>query len=452
MQDIRWNAFWLILSLSLLCLVIWASADAVTALITLCAGLFLYLISHLFWLHKLHDWLKKPVLNHMPNGIGVWEDIFASLYQEHRKNSRSQTQLSSTLERFRHAASALPDGVVVLNSDNEIEWCNPPAESQLGLNLKQDQNQPISYLVRHSDFVAYLQAQEADGLVKLDSAKLDPIKLKSWRNPEITLEIQLIPFGSKQKLLICRDVTSLEKTETVRRDFIANVSHELRTPLTVVGGFLETLGDMDGAVPESSKTYFSMMLDQTSRMRRIIEDLLTLSTIESNAQSPDDNQIDMPKLLNQIQNDAKNLSKSLHKTPHAIYLEMDKNLNIKGAQEELYSALSNLTSNAVRYTPEGGDIFISWHLRDSQAVFSVRDTGIGIEQQHIDRLTERFYRVDRSRSRETGGTGLGLAIVKHILSRHQAKLEIESEWGVGSTFSIAFPMARIVQKTAEIAE
>jgi two-component system phosphate regulon sensor histidine kinase PhoR len=193
------------------------------------------------------------------------------------------------------------------------------------------------------------------------------------------------------------------------------------------------------------------MLDQTGRMRRIIEDLLTLSTIESNAQSPNDNEIDMPKLLNQIQNDAKNLSKSLHKTSHAIYLEMDKNLNIKGAQEELYSALSNLTSNAVRYTPEGGDIFIAWHLRDNQAVFSVRDTGIGIEQQHIHRLTERFYRVDRSRSRETGGTGLGLAIVKHILSRHQAKLEIESEWGVGSTFSIDFPMARVVQKPVEMA-
>jgi two-component system phosphate regulon sensor histidine kinase PhoR len=455
-QDIRWNAFWLVSSLSLLCLVIWASADAVSALIVLSTGLFLYLIGHLYWLHKLHAWLKKPVLYHMPNGYGVWEDVFASLYQSHRKNSRSQTQLSSTLERFRHAASALPDGVVVLNSGNEIEWCNPPAENQLGLNLNQDQNQPISYLVRHSDFIAYLQAQEeGEPAIKSQTsqepAKLDPIKLKSWRNPEITLEIQLIPFGAKQKLLICRDVTVLERTETVRRDFIANVSHELRTPLTVVGGFLETLSDMDGIVPSSSKTYFDMMLDQTGRMRRIIEDLLTLSTIESNAQSPNDNEIDMPKLLNQIQNDAKNLSKSLHKTSHAIYLEMDKNLNIKGAQEELYSALSNLTSNAVRYTPEGGDIFIAWHLRDNQAVFSVRDTGIGIEQQHIHRLTERFYRVDRSRSRETGGTGLGLAIVKHILSRHQAKLEIESQWGVGSTFSIDFPMARVVQKPVEMA-
>jgi two-component system, OmpR family, phosphate regulon sensor histidine kinase PhoR len=450
-QDIRWNAFWLILTLSIVSLITWAAADATIALIVFSTGLLIYLISHLYWLHRLHTWLQKPVLSHMPHGTGIWEDIFASLYQEHRKNSRSQTQLSSTLERFRHAASALPDGVVVLNSDNEIEWCNPPAENQLGLNLRHDQNQPISYLVRHSDFVSYLQAHEQGETngEPINPIKLEPIKLKSWRNPEITLEIQLIPFGTKQKLLICRDVTALEKTDIMRRDFIANVSHELRTPLTVVGGFLETIADMDGAVPASLKNYFVMMMDQTSRMRRIIEDLLTLSTIESNVQSPDDNEIDMPILLNQIQNDANNLSKSLNKAPHHVHLDMDKNLHIKGAQEELYSALSNLTSNAIRYTPAGGDIFIGWQLRDNQAVFSVRDTGIGIEQQHIDRLTERFYRVDRSRSRETGGTGLGLAIVKHILSRHHAKLEIESESGVGSTFSIVFPQACVVIKQVE---
>ena len=440
MQDIRWNAFWLGLCLSLICLIIWAANDALSALIVLAAGLAIYIIGHIYWLHKLHSWLNKPVLNQIPNGTGIWEDIFATLYQEQRKNTRSQTQLSTALERFRHAASALPDGIVVLNSDNEIEWCNPPAETQLGLNLSQDVNQPINYLVRHGDFVAYLQAQEYS----------DPIKLKSWRNPEVTLEIQLIPFGTKQKLLICRDISALEKTEVMRRDFIANVSHELRTPLTVVGGFLETLGDMDGAVPESIKNYFGMMLDQTSRMRRIIEDLLTLSTIESNTNSPDDIEIDMSKLLKQIQNDANALSKTLSKSKHRIQLEVDEHLSIKGGQEELLSAFSNLVTNAIRYTPAGGDIFITWQLRDSQAVFSVRDTGIGIDQQHISRLTERFYRVDRSRSRETGGTGLGLAIVKHILNRHQAKLEISSELGVGSTFSILFPKLRVIQKQVEL--
>lgn len=432
MQDIRWNAFWLGLTLTIICLITWASSGATTALFVFSAGVLIYLLSHLFWLHQLNQWLKKPVLNNIPNGAGVWEDIFALLYQEHRRHSRNQTQLSSALGRFRHAASALPDGVVVLNQANEIEWCNPPAEAQLGLDLKQDENQPINYLVRHADFVHYLQEQDYS----------EPIKLKSWRNPEVTLEIQLIPFGTKQKLLICRDVTQLEKIETMRRDFIANVSHELRTPLTVVGGFIETLLDMDGAVPESTRSYFNMMQDQTTRMRRLIEDLLTLSHIESNAQAPEDTEIEMSALMNMLLNDANALSQGKHK----ISAETDPQLDLIGAMEELQSALSNLVSNAIRYTPNGGEIHIAWAMRNDQAIFSVRDNGIGIEQQHIDRLTERFYRVDRGRSRETGGTGLGLSIVKHILTRHQAKLEITSELGVGSTFSAVFPKARIVQK------
>lgn len=430
MQDIRWNAFWLGLALTVISLITWVSNGAITALFVFAVGVLVYLISHLYWLHKLNQWLKKPVLNHIPNGSGVWEDVFASLYQEHRRHSRSQTQLSSALGRFRHAASALPDGVVVLNAANEIEWCNTPAEVKLGLDLKQDENQPINYLVRHGDFVNYLQEQDYS----------EPIKLTSWRNPEVTLEIQLIPFGTKQKLLICRDVTQLEKIEAMRRDFIANVSHELRTPLTVVGGFVETLLDMDGAVPESTRSYFNMMQDQTNRMRRLIDDLLTLSHIESNVQPPEDTEIEMSALMNMLLNDANALSLGKHK----ISIHMDSNLNLLGALEELQSALSNLVSNAIRYTPKDGKIHISWELQGQHAIFSVKDNGIGIEQQHIDRLTERFYRVDRSRSRETGGTGLGLSIVKHILTRHQAKLQITSELGTGSTFSVIFPKARIV--------
>lgn len=432
MHDIRWNAFWLGLSLTLISLITWASSDATTALLVFSGGVLIYLCSHLYWLHQLHLWLKKPVLNQIPNGAGVWEDVFAALYQEHRRHSRNQNQLSSALGRFRHAASALPDGVVVLNADNEIEWCNPPAEKKLGLDLKQDEHQPIRYLVRHSDFVQYLQAQEY----------AEPIKLKSWRNAELTLEIQLIPFGTKQKLLICRDVTQLEKIEAMRRDFIANVSHELRTPLTVVGGFVETLLDMEGAVPESTRSYFNMMLEQTTRMRHLIDDLLTLSHIESNAQAPEDSLIEMTSLLNMIISDAKSLSHG----KHIISADIDTQLNLIGAMGELQSALSNLISNAIRYTPQGGAINISWGRRNNEAVFSVSDNGIGIEQNHIDRLTERFYRVDRSRSRETGGTGLGLSIVKHILTRHQAKLEISSELGVGSTFCEVFPAARVVHK------
>ncbi|MDZ4097749.1 MAG: phosphate regulon sensor histidine kinase PhoR [Methylophilaceae bacterium] len=432
MQDIRWSAFWLALVLIFVCLILWASRGAVTALVVFGIAVCVYLWSHLYWVHKLHRWYKKPSLSTIPNGTGVWEDIFADIYHQQRRHNRSQAQISSALDRFRHAASALPDGVVLLNGEDKIEWCNPPAENQLGLVLGQDTGQPITYLVRHTDFLQYLQKQDYS----------EPIKLKSWRNPEITLEIQLVPFGGKQKLLICRDITQMEKLETMRRDFIANVSHELRTPLTVVGGFLETLMDMDGAVPESTRSYFSMMSEQTGRMRRLIEDLLTLSQLESGATVTQDTEIDMNSQLNMLMHEAQGLSNGKHQ----ISLQADTNIWLFGAAEELHSALGNLVSNAIRYTPQGGEIKLIWRMRGEEAVFSVKDSGIGIEQKHIDRLTERFYRVDRSRSRETGGTGLGLSIVKHILTRHQARLEVESVLDKGSTFSVVFPKSRIIVK------
>lgn len=432
MRDIRLNAFWWLIGLVLLCLLIYLVSNTQIAFIVFSAILLLYTANHIRWLHRLYRWLQKPLLSQIPNGSGIWEDIFAMMYHEQRRHSRNQTQLSSSLERFRHATSALPDGVVVLNKKNEIEWFNTPAEKQLGLNKTHDESQPINYLVRHGDFLAYLNAENFS----------EPIKLKSWRNPDVTIEIQLIPFGTKQKLLISRDVSALEKTEIMRRDFIANVSHELRTPLTVVGGFLETLADMNGEVSETARPYFNMMQQQTTRMRHIIEDLLTLSQIESNTQSAEDAEINMANLLQLVQNDAKGLS--LNK--HTLHADIDPMLNISGTYNELQSAFSNLVSNAIRYTPKGGEIFITWQLKDGEAVFSVRDTGIGIEEHHINRLTERFYRVDNSRSRDTGGTGLGLSIVKHILLRHQARLHITSEVNVGSTFSIHFSNSRIIIK------
>lgn len=438
MPDIRLKAALFICALCAICLFFWLISGITVALTIFSIGLLGYIAGHIIWLNQLHLWFKNPVLKDVPEGSGVWEDVFTALLQYERNNITNQAQLSSALERFTLTANAIPDGLVILGASNEIEWCTPHAENQLGLNLGTDKNLPIVNLIRDSHFIAYLYNNDYS----------EPFKLKSWKNPEVIFEIQLIPFGSKQKLLICRDMTQLEKVEVMRRDFIANVSHELRTPLTVVGGFLETLSDMDGAVPEAIKSYFAMMQEQTGRMRRIIEDLLTLSKIESNTEEPDNIEIEMATLLKVIQNDALGLSQSLNKTKHIIQLEADDKLNLIGSQNEIQSALSNLVSNAVRYTPKGGEIEISWGLSDGQALFSVRDTGVGIEQQHIDRLTERFYRVDRGRSRETGGTGLGLSIVKHILIRHQAKLEISSEVGVGSTFSVQFPKNRTVQKTS----
>ena len=414
-------------------LIIWAATDTVTALLCFCGMLLFYLAGHLYWLHTLLQWFKKPDLNTMPVGGGVWEEVFSAIYYAKRRNTRSQAQMSSTLDRFRHAASALPDGVVLLNGNDQIEWCNPTAEKQLGLSIRHDTGQPISYLVRASDFIQYLQRQNYS----------EPIKLRSWDVIGTTLEIQLVPFDTDQKLLISRDISQMEKLETMRRDFIANVSHELRTPLTVVGGFLETLLDMDGAVPESTRAYFGMMQEQTGRMRRLIEDLLTLSQLENSLEAPQESEIDLSAILNMLLHEGTSLSHG----KHVITMEpVELGLFIKGATEELHSAFSNLVSNAVRYTPEGGSIHLKLYTQGTEIRFSVQDTGIGIEQQHIDRLTERFYRVDRSRSRETGGTGLGLSIVKHILTRHQGRLEIESAAGKGSTFTAVFPQSRLIRK------
>jgi len=430
--DIRWKAALFICALSIVSVFLWLISSLVTALVVFTLGLLLYLVGHIYWIHQLNNWLKTPDIRQVPEGSGLWEDVYSSLLKYERSNTLKQTELNSALERFQIVANAIPDGLVILSAANTIEWCTSHAEYQLGLDLKTDQNLPIVNLLRSSHFIAYLYNEVYD----------EPFKLKDIKSTESTLEIWLIPLATKQKLLISRDVTQIEKVDAMRRDFIANVSHELRTPLTVVGGFIETLSDMEGAIPSNIRSYFGMMQDQTTRMRRLIEDLLTLSHIESNTQAPDNNPINMSMLMNMLLNDANALSQGKHK----ITAQTNPHFDLTGAVDELQSALGNLVSNAIRYTPEGGEINISWQLHHNQGVFSVSDNGIGIDQQHIHRLTERFYRVDRGRSRETGGTGLGLSIVKHILTRHQAKLEITSELGVGSTFSAIFPKARIIQK------
>lgn len=431
MLTIRQKANVLLILLICICLVLWQLGNAVVALSVFSITLLVFIIPHILDLHALDIWLKKPSTETIPEGHWLWEDVYAMLYRYERSNQAKQAQLNTALEQFNLTAGALPDGLVVLSATNLIEWCTPNAEHQLGLDLRYDQNKPIYNLVRDSDFIAYLYNANFS----------EPYKLKSRHQEDMVFEIRLIPFANQQKLLICRDMTQLEKVDIMRRDFIANVSHELRTPLTVVGGFLETLSDMEGAIPEHLQRYFALMQEQTQRMRRIIEDLLTLSRLESSINTPEDQQIDMSNILGMLRNDAEGLSLGQHR----IKLNIDEKLHLKGSAEELLSAFSNLVSNAIRYTPIDGEIEISWHsYGDHQAILSVRDSGIGIASEHIDRLTERFYRVDKGRSRDTGGTGLGLAIVKHILNRHQAKLEISSEIGKGSVFSVVFPQARIL--------
>ncbi len=263
--------------------------------------------------------------------------------------------------------------------------------------------------------------------------------LRLSRESDLTLSVQLVPYGDRQKLIISRDITDIERVETMRRDFIANVSHELRTPLTVLGGFLETIVDQEAADKELLRRSLPLMMEQARRMQRLVEDLLTLSKLESSHNPPREEAVNVPALAQALYQDALALSAGRHR----ILLDLGTDDWLTGSEEELRSAFSNLISNSVRYTPAGGEVVIAWQRRGNEGLFTVRDTGIGIATQHLPRLTERFYRVDRSRSRETGGTGLGLAIVKHALGRHGAALQVTSTPGRGSTFSAQFSGPRL---------
>jgi two-component system phosphate regulon sensor histidine kinase PhoR len=424
--------------LTALFLVLWAIFSLTTALAVLSIVLVMLLVSHLRNLQAFDEWLHKPDENLVPHGTGIWEGTFASLYQLMRKQTRARQELQETVERLQNAARAMPDGVVVLDELDRIEWCNSMAERHFGLNSERDSGQHIAYLLRQPQFTDYFAAHNYG----------EPLTLRSTRNRDMTLSIQLVPYGDKQKLLISRDITQLERLETVRRDFVANVSHEMRTPLTVVGGFLETLLDMRHLDREQTHQYLQLMLDQTHRMQRLVDDLLTLSKLESTQSMLNEADVDVPGLARALREEAVGLSAGRHK----ITLILDSDQWLFGSEHELRSAFSNLISNAVRYTPKGGEITLRWAVKNDEGIFSVQDTGEGIEPQHIPRLTERFYRVDHSRSRETGGTGLGLAIVKHVLSRHQARLEIASKLEEGTTFSACFPARRLLPPGGKLQE
>jgi len=411
---------------------LWMIFGAVNALIFCSAVLLWMVFHHVRHLVALERWLQ--VSDHspasIPAGSGAWDDVFAHLARYVRQHSQSQELLSLALERMQSVTSAMPDGIVILDEADRIEWCNPVAEQHLGINLSLDAGQQITYLVRQIPFVEYLAARKYS----------NPLILKQMRQQGMIVSLQLVPYGYKQKLLISRDITRFEKIETMRRDFIANVSHELRTPLTVIGGFLETLSADGNVNPDFNKRALALMTEQTTRMQRLVEDLLILSRLENEQNKVIDKTIDVASLLRGIQQDAESLSAGRHQ----IKLNIATQDQLLGSEEELRSAFGNLISNAIRYTPGGGEISINWETQDGRGLFFVQDSGIGIEPEHIPRLTERFYRVDSSRSRETGGTGLGLAIVKHVLGRHQARLEIISKVGKGSRFNIWFPAKRMI--------
>ena len=379
-------------------------------------------------LAALDYWLRDPEIRVVPDGSGLWEDVFARLNKMVRQQREDREQSAAALRQLEQATSALPEGVVILDESDRIEWCNPLAEQHFGLDSNRDIGQQITYLARQPEFVQYLAQHEFT----------EPLIYRAARHDGLTLSIKIISYSASKKLLISRDITSFERIETMRRDFVANVSHELRTPLTVVNGFVETLSDMPKLDNDMARRALHLMGEQTLRMGRLVDDLLTLSKLDNALNALHEETVQTPILLRTLYEEGLSLSGG----KHVLRLEMQSDCLLQGNTEELRSAFCNLISNAIRYTPQGSEIILRWQEKDSQPIFSVQDSGLGIAPQHIPRLTERFYRVDHSRSRETGGTGLGLAIVKHVTIRHQARLEIISEEGKGSTFSIVFPAKR----------
>ena len=419
---------------AIVALIAWPLRGPAWALGIFGIGLALVLLRHLGNLHALVAWLRDPSGTPVPMGSGVWEHVFSRLHRFMRSTTQHQHRLTAQLARFRSAAQAMPDGVLVLDADDHIVWANATAERYYGLDARRDAGQPILNLVRNPDFVAYLKS----------GAFGQPFTLRLARGEELVLSLRIVPYGQDDKLLLARDITQWERLETMRRDFVANVSHELKTPLTVVSGFLETIADGNVRIEESrGKQVLGLMRTQTDRMLRLIEDLLTLSALESSAQPAREAAIDVHRFLGAIAEDARALSGGRH----TVQLKLGPPATLWGDEHEMRSAITNLVSNAIRYTPRDGRITIEWAEHEGEGGgegwIAVEDTGIGIEPRHIPRLTERFYRVDTSRSRDTGGTGLGLAIVKHVLTRHQARLEVTSEIGKGSRFAAVFPPRRV---------
>ncbi|MFZ2267787.1 MAG: phosphate regulon sensor histidine kinase PhoR [Azonexus sp.] len=392
-----------------------------------CAGFGLQLAFHFRNFSRLERWSRNPLVDSSLEGEGAWDGVFGRLYR-HEKDLRAQiARRDEEIAMLIAAGQALTDGVVLLDENNQIIFCNTTAESQLGLVIRSDRGQPVVNLVRQPEFVAYLQAEDFSR----------PLTLRSDRSEDRVLSIYILPYAGDRRLMQVKDVTQTDRLDRMRRDFVANVSHELRTPLTVLAGFLETLQEIEVGHDEQER-YLALMAEQSQRMQSIVQDLLTLSSIES-APPPDDEPVDMVNLIDKLRRDAEALSAGRH----SIVVESDGRGDLRGSEPELVSAFGNLVANAVRYTPAGGTVRICWKASPQGAEFAVQDTGIGIDAKHIPRLTERFYRVDRGRSRDAGGTGLGLAIVKHSLNRHQAQLEIRSSPGVGSRFAARFPASRI---------
>ncbi len=419
-----------------------ASRDGMVA--GLLVAIFLWLAFDSIYVSRLLRWLRMEQSNEnssvvagpAPNLPGVWGEAADRTRRLLKNRDRALQESHARLDEFLAAMQASPSGVVLLDAQGRIEWCNQIAAQHFGFDARRDLLQHIANLVRTPAFKAYMAANDfSHDVVIAGSASLPgrPIKLS----------VHVHAYGKDRKLLLSRDITAVELAEAMRRDFVANVSHEIRTPLTVLSGFIETLQTLPLKEPERER-YLALMAQQSQRMQTLVNDLLTLSRLEGSPQPGANDWMTTSALLAQCEQEAQALSALLAPHGQKIMFDAGPDSEIAGAQTELYSAMSNLVTNAVRYTPDAGTVQVSWKLLDDgRGEFQVKDTGPGIAPEHLPRLTERFYRIDRSRSRETGGTGLGLAIVKHVTQRHGAELHIESHLGQGSSFSITLPAARV---------
>ncbi len=402
------------------------------------AGLTFGILFCLVWqyrkLKEISAFLRSGGEQNPADTPGIINEIVREIEFLRARHKQREDDLSRSLARFEEAIVALPDAVVVMDAESHVEWANEKASEHLGIRIPRDRGQRLSHIFRQPELLGFLSRANEDNAQK-------SLLTASPVNPDISLEIRITRYAESSLLLVAGNVTDIQRANRMRKDFIANASHELRTPLTVISGYLEAMGNETDELSTGWEPRIRQMRNQARRMQNLIEDLLKLSRLESNPSADLDNEVDIAELISVIHDEARTLSGD---QKHTFALDIQAGLAVKGDQESLYSAFSNIVFNAVQYSPAGAVIGITWHRTGTGACLEVTDTGEGIPAEHIQRVTERFYRVDKARSREKGGTGLGLAIVKHVMVQHQAELTISSEPGRGTTVQCHLPASRVV--------
>ena len=416
--------FSVLILLTLSTLLIGITSSLIIALSVCIFILGLWVIYQSFQQQRFLDWLKNSSYETCPNGYGIWKLIYSCVHPLLKRGKLQENKLKNNLVAFRRATEAMEDGILIIDNNNQIVAITPRAEHYLQLSQEQDCGSNILNHIRHPSFVEYLLSDSLNKTIIIEDLSVD----------KKALEFKLLPFDATQKLILCKDVTKLRQLEVEKKDFVANASHELKTPLTVINGYLETISEIEINKVEKNRMLAEMLI-QTKRMDELINNLLLLSKLEKFDPIENKRQINISLLVHELSK----LSENINKGRHAIYFDIKDGVFVSGTEDNLRSAFWNLINNAIIYTKKGGKIEVSLDSEKDKAVFAVRDNGPGIEAHHIDKLTERFYRVDSAGSSESGGTGLGLSIVNEIVQKYGASLKIETHPNIGSKFSIIFP-------------